>query len=80
MASICLLQQKNSFHFAFPSYYGMQPSRTSPLETGSCSDDREMSDVDFDSDLPSIHEILARAKTRQPQAWSQVSDRPHMSK
>jgi hypothetical protein len=44
-----------------------RPSKTPAREGGCSSDDEEMSDVDDDSDLPSIKEILKCAKSRQPQ-------------
>jgi hypothetical protein len=55
------------------SDYDVQPSRTPPLEGGSCSDNQEISDVGDDDDLPSIKKILASAKSLQPQKWTPES-------
>jgi hypothetical protein len=43
MATICLQQEVDSFSFALPSEYDVQPSKTPPLE-GFSSDNEEISD------------------------------------
>ena len=67
MATICLQQEVDSFSFALPSEYDVQPSKTPPLE-GFSSDNEEISDFgDGDGDLLSVKKILAGAENRQPQ-------------
>jgi len=65
MASIRLQPKTNSI---LHSNYGNQPFRPLALEGNSSSDDGEISNIDGEIDLPSIEEILARAKSRQPHA------------
>jgi hypothetical protein len=58
----------NSIPSIIHSNYGNQPSRPLAVEGSLPSDDGEMSNIDDEIDLPSVEEILARAKGRQPHA------------
>jgi hypothetical protein len=68
MASMCCQQKERSFPLPSLSDSGIQPSRFPAGEDVCFPKNREIHGDDDDDDLPSVSEILARARRVQPQA------------